>query len=133
MRALFDGGFGDEALKAIEAHNWFKILDPSWKGLRTTYECMYMNTKNWGDEAHPDTAIAGILSRYVLGVVPTKPGWTEFKFDPHPPKAVTWAKGAVPTPKGLIQVEWKRDGDRIVEQLTVPDGIVRKDLAVAGK
>lgn len=133
VRALFDGGFGDEALKAIEAHNWFKILDPSWKGLRTTYECMYMNTKNWGDEAHPDTAIAGILSRYVLGVVPTKPGWTEFKFDPHPPKCVTWAQGAVPTPKGLIQVEWKRDGDRIVEQLTVPDGIVRKDLAVAGK
>ena len=65
--------------------------------------------------------------------MPTKPGWTEFKFDPHPPKSVTWAQGAVPTPKGLIQVKWKRDGDRIVEQLTVPDGIVRKDLAVAGK
>ncbi|MCQ2389595.1 MAG: hypothetical protein MJ138_07765 [Kiritimatiellae bacterium] len=126
VRALFEGGFADEALDEIAGHNWFKVIEPDWKGMRTTYECMYLSTKGWGDEAHPDTSIAGILSRYVLGVVPTKPGWAEFKFDPRPPKSVTWAKGAVPTPKGLLRVEWKRDGGRIVEKLSVPEGLVRR-------
>ena len=125
VRALFEGGFGDEAVQAIEAHNWFKILDPGWKGMRTTYECMYMNTKGWGDEAHPDTAIAGLLSRHILGVVPLKPGWREFKFDPHPPKSMTWAKGTVPTPVGPIRVEWKRVGERIVERVSSPEGLKR--------
>ena len=126
-RALFEGGFGDEAVETIWKHRWGRVLDPSWAGTRTTYECMDPRTKGWSDEAHPDTALAGLLSRHILGVVPVKPGWKEFKFDPHPPKSMAWAKGTVPTPAGLISVEWRREGERIVEKITAPKGATIKD------
>jgi hypothetical protein len=44
------------------------------------------------------------LQRYLLGVAPVKPGWSEFSFDPKP-SSLDWVKGSVVTPKGMIDVE----------------------------
>ena len=107
VRGAFAYGRGDLALRFIADHNWYRILDPAWKGLRTTQECMNLCTKGWGDEAHPDTAIAGILTDFILGVEPLEPGYAKFRVNPHPSGAVTWAKGKVPTVHGPIEVEWK--------------------------
>ncbi|MBP5511160.1 MAG: hypothetical protein J6Z49_09610 [Kiritimatiellae bacterium] len=121
-RGLMEYGFTDRGLKAIEAHNWFKLLDPGWKGARTTTECMGMIRRGWGDESHPDTAIAGILSAGVLGIVPTLPGYTKFEFRPHPCGGVSWARGPVPTPRGAIAAAWRMESGNLVASLTVPRG-----------
>ena len=121
-RGLMEYGFTDRGIKAIEAHNWFKLLDPNWKGALTTTECMGMIRKGWGDESHPDTAIAGILSAGVLGVAPTAPGYSRFEFRPHPCKRISSASGRVPTPRGEIEASWRLEGDDLVVKLTVPDG-----------
>jgi hypothetical protein len=47
---------------AIYAHNWMNLVEPGWKGATTTTECMGMGTRGWGDESHPDTAIAYLFS-----------------------------------------------------------------------
>ena len=121
-RGLMEYGFTDRGLKAIAAHNWFRLLDPQWKGALTTTECMGLMRKGWGDESHPDTAIAGVLSAGVLGVVPTAPGYARFEFRPHPCGGVTWAKGRVPTPRGYIVAEWRMEGGDLVASLEVPRG-----------
>ena len=121
-RGLMEYGFTERGLKAIAAHNWFKLLDPAWKGAHTTTECMGMIRKGWGDESHPDTAIAGLLSAGLLGVVPTAPGYAEFSFRPHPCGRVSWAKGKVPTPHGEIDAAWRMEEGNLVVSLVVPKG-----------
>jgi alpha-L-rhamnosidase len=122
-RGKFEYGFGHSGLQAIFDHNWIRLLDESWKGATTTHECMTMITNGWGDESHPDTAIAGHFSSYVLGIVPEKPGFKRFIFRPQP-AGVSWAKGLVPTPSGLIHASWSLNKDTMTAELTVPDGTI---------
>jgi hypothetical protein len=60
-----------------------------------------------------------ILTGYVLGVQPAKPGYRTFTVAPHP-GSLRWAEGAVPTPYGRILVRWTRDGHRFSLTVTVP-------------
>ena len=111
VRGLYEYGYADDAVAKIYEHNWDEILDPSWKGPRLTSETMYLHRGGWGDEAHPDTAIAGILSNYVLGVEPTEPGFAKYSVKPQPSKGVTCASGVVPTPWGELHVSWHLGDD----------------------
>lgn len=120
-RGKFEYGDAAGGLKAIEDHNWYRLLDPEWKGAQTVTECMGMIRKGWGDESHPDTAIAGIFSAYVLGVVPTAPGFASFDVRPQTAN-LSWAEGEVPTPHGAIRVRWDRAGSALSMRLTVPEG-----------
>ena len=117
VRGLFEYGFADDALARIREHGWEAALDPAWEGPRLTSECMGLHVRGWGDEAHPDTAIAGILTNYVLGVEPTAPGFATYRANPRPPAGVTAASGVVPTPWGRLHVSWRRDngGKPVVE------------------
>lgn len=128
-RGMLAYGFGQQGLKAIVEHNWLKLADPGWKGAATTTECMGMGTRGWGDESHPDTAIAYHLSAYVLGVLPLEPGFSKFQVKPLPINDVNWAKGLVPTPHGVIAAGWEKTGTTLLLKLTVPSG-TRADVVL---
>ena len=112
VRGLYEYGYADDAVQRIFEHGWDDVLEKSWKGPRLTSECMMLHRRGWGDEAHPDTAIAGILSNYVLGVEPTEPGFAKYRVNPHPSKGVTSASGVVPTPWGELHVSWKLENGK---------------------
>ena len=59
------------------------------------------------------------LSDYVLGVRPTEPGYAALRVEPQPGD-LTWAKGVVPTVRGDVSVEWKREGSGFELTATVP-------------
>jgi alpha-L-rhamnosidase len=128
-RGKFEYGFGQSGLQAIFDHNWLKLLDDGWKGAATTTECMGMITRGWGDESHPDTAIADHFSAYLLGVRPLTPGFARFAVRPLPVQEVTWAKGMVPTPHGAIAAGWELTGSTLRLTLTVPRG-TRADVVL---
>lgn len=121
-RGRFEYGFGQSAMQAIFDHHWLQLLDTNWKGTATTSECMNMLTRGWGDESHPDTAIATHFSAYILGVTPTAPGFSRFQVRPTPVREVTWAKGVVPTPNGPITAAWENAGKIFKLDLSVPQG-----------
>jgi hypothetical protein len=50
---------------------------------------------------------AAALTRYVLGVVPTSPGYATYAVRPHPGD-LTWASGRVVTPRGILDISWRR-------------------------
>jgi len=50
------------------------------------------------------------ITTLILGVQPSKPGYSSYLVAPHP-AGLEWAKGAVPTVHGLIRVDWKWTGD----------------------
>ncbi|HSI09392.1 MAG TPA: alpha-L-rhamnosidase C-terminal domain-containing protein [Rariglobus sp.] len=54
------------------------------------------------------------FTKYLLGVEALKPGYSEVRIRPRPPKGIVSCHGAVPTPGGLLRVSWKTLGRRIV-------------------
>lgn len=101
VRGAFLYGMPDEAMRRIRQHNWLKAVDPAWEGVHTTSECMHNPTNaSWGDEAHPDTALAGELSFGLLGARPSEPGWRGHSSDPRPVAGIDWAEATVPTTQG---------------------------------
>ena len=128
-RGKFEYGFGQSGMQALLDHHWLRLLDADWTGAATTSECMNMLTRGWGDESHPDTAIATHFSAYILGVTPTAPGFSRFQVRPMPVKEVTWARGVVPTPHGPIVAGWEIAGKTFKLDLTVPRG-TRADVVV---
>ncbi len=121
-RGKFEYGDTAGALKALADHNWYALLDPAWKGAQTVTECMGLRRSGWGDESHPDTAIAGLFSAYVLGVTPTAPGFRRFAVNPQAAD-LAWAEGVVPTPHGDIALRWDRlPSGAFAVKITVPPG-----------
>lgn len=48
------------------------------------------------------------LSTYVLGAMPSEPGWRTVRIAPHPGD-LSWCRGRVPTPAGDIEIQWWSD------------------------
>jgi alpha-L-rhamnosidase len=70
------------------------------------------------------------LTTQVLGVRPTTPGFATFAVAPQP-CGLAWAKGVVPTPQGDIKVSWRKQGERLALELTVPEGC-RAEVTLPG-
>ena len=68
------------------------------------------------------SSVNWLLSSYVLGIRPGSAGFRDAIFDPRP-GSLTSAKGSVPTPHGLINVEWQRNGDVIESRIETPEGV----------
>jgi hypothetical protein len=84
---------------------------------------------HWGEGFGPGvqaqlcgSSVNWLLTSYVLGIRPAKPGFSEAIFDPRA-GSLTSAKGSVATPHGLIKVEWQRKGDAIEATIGTPKGV----------
>jgi alpha-L-rhamnosidase len=84
---------------------------------------------HWGEGFGPGvqaqlcgSSVNWLLASYVLGIRPAKPGFSEAIFDPRA-GSLTSARGSVPTPHGLIKVEWQRKGDAIEARVESPKGV----------
>lgn len=107
--------------------NWLdSIMDEN--GPATTTECMLYppapdtEGKQWMDRSHPDTAVAHLLSGYLLGIEPLTCGYQTFSVAPHCCE-LTYAKGVIPTPYGKIQVEWKIENEMFSMNMIHPKEI----------
>jgi alpha-L-rhamnosidase len=67
-------------------------------------------------------AVAGWLHRVVAGLAPAAPGYREILFRPRPGGGLTSASAAHETPYGRAAIEWRRDGDDLTVEVTVPTG-----------
>jgi hypothetical protein len=75
-----------------------------------------------GSWAHGwSTGAAPALTEWVLGVQPTSPGYATFTVLPHTGD-VGSASGDVPTPHGVIHVDWVHAGPRVTVKVTAPPG-----------
>jgi len=103
LNALARTGRHERSLEYIREH-WKKMLD--W-GATTWWEV-------WEPKASLchgwSSGPTHYLQAEILGVKPGTPGWEEICIIPHM-AGLTWARGKVPTPRGTITVEWKREED----------------------
>ncbi len=65
------------------------------------------------------TTPISFLQSTVLGVRPLSPGFERFSVAPHPCD-LSFASGSIPTPKGNIEIGWKRTGPVMKVELRLP-------------
>jgi alpha-L-rhamnosidase len=121
MRGKFEYDYGSEAMEDLFEHNW------TWPVLTkevplTVTECMTPLQGGWGDDSHPDTAISGLLTAFILGVRPVELGFAQYSVKPHLSERIREAAGIVPTEKGEIVCSWKLETGRFTLTLTSPAG-----------
>ncbi|MHA1341626.1 MAG: alpha-L-rhamnosidase-related protein [Promethearchaeota archaeon] len=74
-----------------------------------------------GSECHAWAASPGYdLPTYILGVAPIKNGFKKFKIEPNLYN-LEWAKGSIPSIKGLISVNWQLTESSFEIEFNVPN------------
>lgn len=68
-------------------------------------------------------AVADWMHRTVAGLAPAEPGYQRVRVAPQPGGDLTWAKTSLDTPHGTVAVSWKLEGDDLVCEVTLPDGV----------
>ena len=121
LEGLYEQGEAQTALELMLADG-----DRSWKhmlnsGTSITWEAWDNKYKPNQDWNHAwGAAPANILPRYVIGVRPTKPGWSEILIAPQP-ASLTSLLGKVPSPRGPVHLKWEKATN--IWQIALPPGV----------
>ncbi|MFH1903460.1 MAG: family 78 glycoside hydrolase catalytic domain [Candidatus Omnitrophota bacterium] len=114
LEAMYELGMTDEALDFIR----LRWGDFSRQGATTVWEVW--NREN-GSLSHGwACAPAFVLGRYVIGIAPSDDSMADYMVLPQRGN-LTWARGRIPTPKGVIDVMWEYDGKWRLE-ISLPAG-----------
>ncbi|MCF7849889.1 MAG: alpha-L-rhamnosidase N-terminal domain-containing protein [Kiritimatiellales bacterium] len=136
---LCEAGFADESWELLQ-QRFGHMLAPETNG--TLWEEWWLDGsgrsgkfKKIGhgrSDAQTESAFfPGLFTRYILGVEPTQPGMKEVVLRYWPSKNLNRRTGAIPTPSGLLQVDWNISPSEIKLALKVPEGITAKLAAPA--
>jgi hypothetical protein len=113
------GGMIDEG-----ATSFWEAYDPAWPKDNPHLELQADNTAGYYVSlAHGwSSAPAWWLMDQVLGIVPTAPGFTKATIRPDLID-LDWARGAEPTPNGLLKVDLKKEGKGLRATIDIPEGV----------
>lgn len=122
LEARFMGGDVDSALEQIDRlYGWMSSHDPGvtvWEGIGPNgvpYEGGFTSMAHgWS------SGIVPLSINYLLGVKATGPGFRTWSVKPVPGR-LSWARGRVTTPKGPIEVEWRK-GEEFSLAIDAPKG-----------
>ncbi len=139
LEGFFRYGFASEILEiARERYGWFirdgqSTLGELWNihGMRSYGNAWQAFGSRALAHGEPSAAIYCLASD-VLGVRPLTPGSAEIEIAPKPGD-LAWAKGAVPTGKGLVNVEWRIADGKFKLDCDLPDGVRAKVTLPTGK
>ena len=117
LKTLYKTGEAELAASVIK-RDWGNMLDD---GLKTCVEKFKDENGEWGrSAAHAWSASPAVFCMTeILGVKPIKPAYEEFAVTPHP-CGLKYAKGAVPTPYGNVEVEWREINGEIKINVKAP-------------
>jgi hypothetical protein len=109
----------------------FKDLWISMPSIRMngTISELWDDTISWGTRCQNAPVPAYLLPQVILGVKPMEPGFKKFTVEPST-GGLTWAKGTVPTPYGVISVEWENSGNEFSMKVDVPSGFILEQKSV---
>jgi hypothetical protein len=107
LEALVQEGRLEEMTDTIRSY-WGKQIDAG----ATTFWEMYHDGAARLTRSHChgwSAAPTFFLTQHVLGVQPAEPGYATVRIAPKP-GSLAWARGRVPTPRGVVQCAWKNEG-----------------------
>lgn len=144
--ALADNGKTETAFKTLlntECPSWLYEVKVGattvwerWDGLDENGQCPIGNDGTGGMISfnhYAFGAVGDFLYRRIAGIEPTSGGYKTFRIAPLLGGSITFAKGEVNTPYGLISSDWKLDGNNFVLRVKVPCGTVATIVLPDGK
>jgi hypothetical protein len=109
------------------ATSTWEAYDPSWpkedfhRSLQSDNGQGYFVSLAHGWASGP----AAWLIEQVLGIQPLEPGFSEVSIRPDLVD-LEWARGAEPTPQGLIRVEYRKAAKGLEAEIDLPQGLIAK-------
>jgi alpha-L-rhamnosidase len=127
FRAMIASGMAQQAIDRIRQY-WGPMVEA---GTPTLWEAAVREKGkkamyNAGSLCHGfGTAPIGVLQTALLGVDPIEPGFRVFSFSPQS-CGLRFAAGTIPTPNGLIRVEWSLSNGAIQSHIDIPEGLTAR-------
>jgi hypothetical protein len=137
IRAMAEMGHREQALKWIRqywggmvdegATSFWEAYDPSWyredfhSSLQSDNRSGYFVSLAHGWSSGP----TAWMMEQVLGIQPTGAGFSTVDIRPDLVD-LDWAKGAEPTPHGLLKVDVRKKGGAVAITVDVPEGVVAR-------
>jgi alpha-L-rhamnosidase len=112
------------ALEMIGMYDRSEEIWDDWKEMLNQHltTCPEDNV-NMRSDCHGWSALALYeFTRCILGVKPLEPGWTKIGIEPQVLSLPDFS-GSVITPKGMVQVSWKRSSGHFTISGQVPDNV----------
>lgn len=144
--ALADNGKAETAFKTLlntECPSWLYEVKVGattvwerWDGLDENGQCPIGDDGTGGMISfnhYAFGAVGDFLYRRIAGIESTSGGYKTFRIAPMLGGGITFAKGEVNTPYGLISSDWKLDGNNFVLRVKVPCGTVATIVLPDGK
>lgn len=126
LEAMIKSGLRTEAVHLIP-DKWGAMLDAG----ATTFWEMWNVTVESHCHAWSSSPVYHLMQQ-VLGVVPTSPGWRSVRISPVC-DGLEFATGKVPTPHGLIEVDWRvTKPGQLALRANIPDGIRAECVGPSG-
>lgn len=110
LEALFAAHRDDAAVQLMTAHtkrSWWHMIELGSTMTLEAWDAEFKRNLTWNHAW--GAAPANIISRYVLGVRPIKPGYSEILIAPQLGN-LKWVRGKVPTPLGPVTVSATNSG-----------------------
>jgi hypothetical protein len=127
LDALIQANCRAEAMEII-LNRWGPVIDRGATTLGQTW-----------DGTHPPQAASAstspvyLLPQLVLGVAPVVAGWKRVRISPLV-GALEFGRGVVPSPMGLIRVEWEKVGeDQLAMRVELPEGMGAEFIGPLGE
>lgn len=118
LEEMMERGYGELCLEFIRK-KWAPMLSTgtTWEGFDWDEPSGSSACHAW--TSHPSYLFVNILA----GIRQLKPGWSEILVKPCFPKSMNYVRAIIPSPKGDVSLEWRRDGGAISGTLTLPEGV----------
>jgi alpha-L-rhamnosidase len=119
LEALFNAGRSDAAVQLLTAktkRSWWHMIELGSTMTTEAWDVEFKKNLTWNHAWA--AAPANVISRFVLGVRPTRPGYSEMLIAPQL-GLLNWARGQVPTPLGPVTVT-ATNGDDFKLEVNLP-------------
>ncbi len=121
LEALFASGRGNAAIQLMTARtkrSWWHMIELGSTMTLEAWDAEFKKNLTWNHAW--GAAPANVLSRFVLGVRPIRPGYSEMLIAPQL-GTLNWVRGRVPTPLGPVTVN-AANGDVFKIEVSIPRG-----------
>lgn len=131
VEGLYDAGAGQAALSLLATktdRGWLNMIRAGSTMTTEAWDAKYKKNLTWNHAW--GAAPANLIPRKLMGVEPLEPGFARMRIAPQP-ASLTSASLKMPTIRGTVLVDFRRDGQAVRLDVTIPAN-TRAEVHVPG-